>query len=55
MTRRQVKALALAHARATMGHEDGNRENHLARLDRLARLQAVQARASNGEKKINFS
>jgi hypothetical protein len=43
MTKRQIKALALAHLRATLGHGEGNRENHLARLDRLARLQAMQA------------
>jgi hypothetical protein len=52
MTTKQIKALALAHARARLGHgDDDNRDNHLARLDRLARLQAMQTKAK-GQKEI---
>jgi hypothetical protein len=48
MTKRQIKALAIAHLRAALGHgEKGNRGNHLARLDRLARLQVMQTKATS--------
>jgi hypothetical protein len=41
MTTKQVKALALAHARARLSD---SKDNRLAMLDKMARLQAMQTK-----------